>query len=277
VEPSGERSAEPRLVVGCAESRRIGAENVGRMGQVHAVAEAVTRALADAGVGDVQNVHAVLVKGPALAPADVGVLRRRGLAPVSEHLWGQKDNVMSYSNDASALGVAAALGEIALDDLSDDVVRRDWSLYSNVAITSSEVGRLGATVVVLGNHIESASELQVGHSSIRDALDLAGVVGALRSAGLDIDIWPTGEQQGAIVQMFGKFVIPGTRTLRGDRAMLLEESDASHTAKVIGGVLVGAVAGHARVFVSGGEWNSHQGSPGCSPVAAVVRRMPNGL
>ena len=43
---------------------------------------------------------------------------------------------MCYANDGAALGVALALGEVPEAALSDDVVRRDWHLYSAVATTS---------------------------------------------------------------------------------------------------------------------------------------------
>jgi hypothetical protein len=52
---------------------------------------------------------------------------------------------------------------------------------------------------------------------------------------------------------------------------MLDDPEAYRSAKAVGGTLVASVTGDPRVFVSGGEKNSHQGPPGGNPVAAVVR------
>src|SRR5438309_2196706 len=94
-----------------------------------------------------------------------------------------------------------ALGEVPESKLSDEVVRRDWDLYSEVAMTSSGGEKRHGEVVVFGNSEASVSPLRIGHAVTRDFIDAEGVRSALRSAGLrfndglpdeqDLDLlWP---------------------------------------------------------------------------------------
>src|SRR5579864_3342633 len=62
---------EKRLVVGRAGSDPISAEEVGRMGQIHKVADATRQAMADAGLTDPHDVHLVMVKVPGLTTSSI--------------------------------------------------------------------------------------------------------------------------------------------------------------------------------------------------------------
>jgi cyanuric acid amidohydrolase len=182
------------------------------------------------------------------------------------------EGAMCYSNDGSALGVGLALGEIPAHLLADEVVRRDWSLYSSVAATSSGGEKRRAEVLLLANRSPTLSTLRVGHGLLRDAIDVEGVKDALRGAGLDFDCCPTDADRARIVQVFAKYTLPGSELVRGNRITLLDDHDAYHVAKAIGGALVASITGTTTAFVSGGERNSHMGPPGGNPVAAVVRQ-----
>jgi cyanuric acid amidohydrolase len=262
---------EPRLVIGRSWSDSFAPEEIGRMGQIRRVAEAVRAAMADAGLANTSDVKAVLVKGPALSTESVRDAKGRGKTVVSEELSVGRDSVMSYSNDASALGVALALGEVNEAQLSDAVVRREWNLFSSVAMTSCEAGRDRADVVLMGNRKGSLSDLRIGNGITRDLLDLSGIQTALRTAGLEFGELPSHDDQARIVQVFAKLAIPDGDELRG-RYITIQQDDQIHrTAKIIGGVLISCVTGEPMSFVSGGERNTHQGPPGGNPVAAVVR------
>lgn len=266
---------EPKLVVGRSRSKSFAAEDIGRIGQIQCVSEAVRAAMADAGLTNTRDVKAVLVKGPALSPESVRDAIGRGTSVVSEELSTGRDSAMSYSNDASALGVALALGEVDEALLSDSVVRRDWNLYSSVAMTSCEAGRDRADVLLMGNREGSLSDLRIGNGVTRDLLDLSGVQTALRAAGLDFNELPSNDDRARIVQVFAKLAIPDGDDLRG-RYITIQQDDQIHrTAKIIGGVLIACVTGEPMSFVSGGERNTHQGPPGGNPVAAVVRCVSN--
>lgn len=263
-----------RLVAGVAASAPIAAEEIGRMGQIEKVAAAVRHATADAGVTDPKDVHLVMVKAPTLTPASVADAEARGRTVVTRDLGLGEYGAVCFANDASALGVAVALGEVAADAVADEVVRRDWGLYSEVAVTSSGGEKRHAEVLLLANAAGSLSDLRIGHAVMRDLIDADGVKAALRAAGLSFTCCPSSEQRQRIVQVFAKACLPGSDLLRGQRITLLDDHEAFHVAKAVGGELVAAVTGHTAVFVSGGERNSHQGPPGGNPVAVVVRTGP---
>jgi cyanuric acid amidohydrolase len=266
--PSGEK----RLVVGRAGSDAIAPEEVGRMGMMRRVAEATHRAMGDAGLTDPKDVHLVMVKVPGLTVASIRDAESRGRTVVSHDLTFGPEGAGSYANDAAALGVAMALGEVPESKLSDEVVRRDWDLYSEVAMTSSGGEKRHGEVVVFGNSTASVSPLVIGHAVTRDFIDAQGVRDALRSAGLRFkDGLPDESDLGRLVHVFAKSVIPGSDRVRGQRITLLDDADAYQIGKALGGMLVASVTGRTTNYVSGGERNSHQGPPGGNIVAAVVR------
>jgi len=267
-EPAGDK----RLVVGRAGSDAIAPEEVGRMGMMRKVAAATHEAMTDAGITEPKDVHLVMVKVPGLTVASIRDAESRGHTVVSHDLTFGPEGAGSYANDAAALGVAMALGEVPESKLSDDVVRRDWDLYSEVAMTSSGGEKRHGEVVVFGNSSASVSPLVIGHSVTKDFIDAQGVRDALRSAGLQFnDGLPDESDLDRLVHVFAKSVIPGSDVVRGQHITLLDDHNAYQIGKALGGMLVASVTGRTTNYVSGGERNSHQGPPGGNIVAAVVR------
>jgi cyanuric acid amidohydrolase len=168
--------------------------------------------------------------------------------------------------------VAVALGEVERGAVTDDVIRRDWSLFSEVAATSSGGEKRVGEVLLLANSADSASGFRVGHGITADMADTGGVKAALRSAGLAFDCCPSDADRARIAQVFAKFVLPGVDVLRGRHITALDDHEAHHVAKAVGGALVVSVTGEPMSFISGGERNSHMGPPNGNPVAAVVKR-----
>ena len=269
--PDSGQKEDKRLVVGRAGSEPMPPEEVGRMGQIRKVAEATHRAMADAGLTDPRDVHLVMVKVPGLTTASIKDAESRGKTVVSHDLTFGPEGAGVYANDAAALGVAIALGEVKESALSDGVVRRDWSLYSEVAMTSSGGEKRHGEVLVFGNSAGSRSSLRIGHAVTKDFIDAEGVRNALRSAGLSFDALPAEADLSRLVHVFAKSVIPGSDQIRGQRITLLDDVDAYQIGKALGGMLVASVTGRTTNYVSGGERNSHQGPPGGNIVAAVVR------
>jgi cyanuric acid amidohydrolase len=270
--PRQRADQDKRLVVGRAGSEAISPEDVGRMGQIRKVAEATHRAMADAGLTDPKDVHLVMVKVPGLTTASIKDAESRGKTVVSHDLTFGPEGAGAYANDAAALGVAMALGEVPESSLSDDIVRRNWDLYSEVAMTSSGGEKRHGEVVVFGNSTASQSPLRIGHAVTRDFIDAQGVRDALRAAGLHFkDGLPDEGDLKRLVHVFAKSVIPGSDQVRGQRITLLDDADAYQIGKALGGMLVASVTGRTTNYVSGGERNSHQGPPGGNIVAAVVR------
>lgn len=268
VESNAPPAPDGRLVVGLAHSAPIEPHDVGRTGQIDKVADAVREAMRDAQVGDPGMVHAVLVKAPALTEQGITDSERRGHDTVTADLGIGPEGAMCYSNDASALGVASALGEVDRVAVVDDVVRKDFSLYSDVALTSSGGEKTRAEVLVLANGPTGAGSLRVGHSSMRDILDMSAVGRAIHVAGLTADV--TCESD-AVVYLMTKMIMPADPAINGRRITLHDDPVGYHVAKAMGGYLLAATTGETRCFVSGGERNSHQGPPDGNPLAAIVR------
>jgi cyanuric acid amidohydrolase len=263
---------DKKLVVGRAGSDPIAPEEVGRMGQIRKVAEATRRAMADANLTDPHDVHLVMVKVPGLTTGSINDAESRGKTVVSHDLTFGPEGAGVYANDAAALGVAMALGEVAESALSDDVVRRNWDLYSEVAMTSSGGEKRHGEVVLFGNSYSSRSSLRIAHAVTKDFIDAQGVRSALRAAGLRFSGGlPDESDLSRLVHVFAKSVIPGSDRIRGQRITLLDDVDAYQIGKALGGMLIASVTGRTTNYVSGGERNSHQGPPGGNIVAAVVR------
>ena len=269
---SGKAGEEKALVVGRAGSDAIAPEEVGRMGQIRKVAEATKQAMKDAGLTDPKDIHLVMVKVPGLTTASIKNAESRGQSVVSHDLTFGPEGAGVYANDAAALGVALALGEVPESKLSDEVVRRDWDLYSEVAMTSSGGEKRHGEVVLFGNSSSSRSSLRIGHAVTKDFIDAEGVRNALRTAGITFTGGlPDESDLSRLVHVFAKSVIPGSDQIRGQRITLLDDVDAYQIGKALGGMLIASVTGRTTNYVSGGERNSHQGPPGGNIVAAVVR------
>ena len=275
VDEPDRKDGDKRLVVGRAGSEPIAPEEVGRMGMIRKVAAATHEAMKDAGLTDPKDVHLVMVKVPGLSIASIRDTESRGKTVVSHDLTFGPEGAGVYANDGAALGVAMALGEVPESALNDGVVRRNWDLYSEVAMTSSGGEKRHGEVVVFGNSAASVSPLRIGHSVTRDFIDAEGVRSALRSAGLRFDDGlPDEKDLSRLVHVFAKSVIPGSDQVRGHRITLLDDTHAYEIGKALGGMLVASVTGRTTNYVSGGERNSHQGPPGGNIVAAVVRAEP---
>jgi len=263
--------SEGRLAVGVGNSGPIEPSDIGRLGQIRAVARAVRTAMHDGGIARPGDVHFVQVKGPCLTAERIELARRQGRSVVTESTIDS----MMFSNDASALGVALATGEVEESQLADDVVRRDFSLYSSVSSTSAGIEKDSADVVVLGNSAESCSPFRIGHDVMHDLIDVDGVRRALRRAGMEFDRELTPDQQQRVVNVFAKAVIPSSGECRGRRFTMLNDSDIGNTpGPAIVNALIASVVGDTMVYVSGGEVDSHSGPSGGNPVSVIVRVDP---
>ncbi|MCK9897846.1 ring-opening amidohydrolase [Frankia sp. AgB32] len=270
VEPGVEGKS---LVAGWARTPPLAPEDLGRPAQVDAVATAVEAALLDAGSPDPSDVHAVLVKGPAMTEARIRDAHARSRSVITDDPDIDLTASTMYTNDASALGVAVALGEVdRAEAMSERVIRHRWDLFSAVALASSAGEKTGADVLVLGNALDAASDLVVGHDELRSPIDVEGIHRALRRAGLEFDAAPSAAQRGDIVHVLIKMVLPADSVVLGETTALADADDPPAVAKTMAATLAASVTGHTRNYVSGGELDSHQGAPGASPVVAIVRR-----
>ena len=268
-EPVGSAPAhdDKRLVVGIAHTRAFAPEEIGRMSQVNATADAVREAMRDAGIVDAADVHFVQVKCPLLTSAKVNAARRRGAHTATTDSYES----MAFSRGASALGVGLALQEIDVGAVTDASVLHDTALYSARASCSAGIELEGNVVIVLGEATGSASQLRIAHTVMRDAIDAASVRHLLRDAfGLDADR-DAAVIASLLVNLLAKAEAAPEGTVRGARHTMLNDSDINatrHARAAVGGVLA-SVVGRTSLYVSGGA--EHQGPPGGGPVAVILR------
>lgn len=253
-----------RLSIGMAHTRDFLPEELGRAAQIAETAKAVKAAMEDAGITDPADVHFVQIKCPLLTSDRVEAAAARGNKTATASAYGS----MAYSRGASALGVAVALGEIVFDIHDEDVLRR-YDLFSKVASTSSGIELMHNVVIVLGNSASSASEFEIGHAVMSDAIDSAAVMSALSSVGLGIA--PQAKAGRELVNIFAKAEASPNGSVRGFRHTMLEDTDISstrHARAAVGGLIAG-LAGTGAVYVSGGA--EHQGPAGGGPVAVIAK------
>ncbi len=256
---------DPRLSVGYAMSEQILPEDIGRLATVEKVAAGVKVAMARAGIGDPADVHYVQTKTPLLTLETINDAKSRG-----KDVWTEDTlKSMDVSNSTTALGIAVALGEIEMP--RQEQIHNDLSLFSSVASCSSGVELDQAQIVLVGNVRGIGGRYQIGHSVMKDALDVDGVWAAIRSAGLDLPERPhPSDLDGRVVNVFCKCEADPTGRVRDRRNIMLDDSDVHWHRQIkacVGGV-VSSVTGDPAVFVSVAA--VHQGPAGGGPVIAIV-------
>ena len=263
----GRPSGEKRFTVGTAYTRDLLPEEFGT--RVHALvaADGVRAAVEAAGIESVDDVHFVQIKTGALTTERIGDARARGRDVVT----GDTYKSMAYGRAAAALGIGVVTGEVAPAKLHDDVIAHDFSVFSDVASTSSGVELMNCEIIVLGNSSRSTSELVMAHAVMKDAIDAAGVREALRRAGLAVDCELAAGDRDRLVNVFAKCEPDGSGRTRGRRHVMFDDSDINYTRHIRGVVnaVIASVIGDPMCYVSAGA--EHQGPPGGGVVAVLAR------
>jgi barbiturase len=259
---------ESRLAIGAAISEEILPEDIGRPAMIEKLAAGVRAAMRDAGITDARDVHYVQTKTPLLTVDSVADTGRRGKTVACK-----VQESSGIANGTSALGVAVGLGEI--DMPRADQICRDLELYSSVASCSSGVEFSRAQIVLLGNRLGAGGNYRIGHALMADMLDMNGVYGAIRNAGLELPDRPRAEDlNGRLVAMFIKCEPNRNAKLRGRRQVMFNDSDVPyhrHAKAAVGGAVTAAI-GDPAVFISVDAM--HSGPHGSGPVAAIVDLRP---
>jgi len=257
-------ASQARLVIGAAMSAELQPEDIGRPRMVEIVAEGVKAAMKNAGISDPRDVHYVQTKTPLLTIDWVENAKRRGKTVACE-----VHDSMGVSNGTTGLGIAVALGELPMPRAEQ--ICKDLDLYSSVASCSSGVELTRAQIILMGNRAGAGGRYRIGHSVMKDALDLDGIYAAIRNAGLDLPERPRAEDLGGrLVNCFIKSEADHRAKLRGRRQIMLDDSDVHHhrhSKAAVGGVAAAAI-GDPAVFVSVDAM--HQGPHGGGPVIAIV-------
>ena len=252
-EPATAPASSPRLAIGVGLTRAFAPEEIGRAPQIAATSQAVTAAMADAGIASPADVHFVQIKCPLLTKERIEEAARRGASVATDDTY----HSMALSRGASALGVAVALGEVPAAAATEAAICRDWSLFSKVASTSAGVELLRNEVVVLGNAAGWAGDLVIDHDVMTDAIDADAARRVLARLG------------GEVVAVLAK--AEARRPVRSAAGVTPCSTTATSTVRATpapwwAGVLAGVI-GDTMLYVSGGA--EHQGPAGGAPVAII--------
>ena len=141
------KTTEMRIAIGTAMSDVIKPEDIGRLAMVETVAEGVRRAMKDAGITNPKDVHYVQTKTPLLTIDAVQDAHHRG-----ETVACEVHDSMGISNGTTALGIAVALGEIAMPRAEEICRNLDFIRQSLRALRASNsiARRLFCSVIKLG-------------------------------------------------------------------------------------------------------------------------------
>jgi len=261
-------SDDKSLAVSVGFTRDFLPEEMGTLTMVEEVKKVVLELMKEANIESKEDVHFVQIKCPLLTSDRILEAKSRGKSVVVEDTYKS----MGYTRGASALGVALALGEIEEGEVVEEAILNDWSLYSEVASTSAGVELLNCEIIIMGNSHKSVSKYRIGHSVMEDAIDMEGVVEAMRSSGLDIDKLPSEEDRNRIVNVFAKAEASPDGLVRDRRTTMLTDSDINHTrhARAVVNAVIASLVGDPMVYVSGGA--EHQGPAGGGPVAVIIEK-----
>jgi cyanuric acid amidohydrolase len=257
--PSLTRRATKRLCAGIGMTRPLRPDEIGRMAQIEETARAVREIIASMQLDGPEDVHLVQMKGaiPHFTHDEAAAAQRAGRGLTCD---------MVYSRAASALGVALALGEIPHDRLADDVVCRDWSLYSGVASCSAKPGLQRTELLVFGNSAFWDGDLVIEHGILEDILDVNGIHAVAAKLGATGDLLSD-----RLIGAFAKSEADPRGSVRGRRHTMLTDDDISDTrySRCVLSSVLAATLGDTRVYVS--TRAEHHGPLGGGPLAIIAR------
>ncbi|WP_052850147.1 ring-opening amidohydrolase [Streptomyces avicenniae] len=239
------------LALGVGRSRIVRGGEIGSQQHVALAEQAVTDAVADAG----------------LTPDQVA------LAIVKTPLVGHDEPTRVTSAEAKAvgaLGAALALGEVERSRVVSGAFGRDLTLFSrrSMVFSSSEAARV--EVLVLGNRPGAGGDLRIASGLLDDVLDAPGIRRVLAAAGAGLTADGTVADPGRVAALLVKAGHRHDGTLRGARTTVLTShiDPDKHIRTVMSGV-AGSVLGTGRMFISANS--VHQAHDGGGLCVAVVR------
>jgi cyanuric acid amidohydrolase len=259
-------TGKPALAIGTAFSAPVAPEDIGRRAHVESVALAVTKAIEDARIDSLDDVHFVQVKCPC-----VTVARAQAAASAGKTvLTSDSNKSMAFARAAGTFGVALALGELKPDGFSDSSLLSDFSILSSRASISSGVEVESNEVIVLGNSPHWSGPLRIAHRPMGDALDIAAIVNVLADLGISASPQVKAPDTARIAAVLVKCEPDRRGHVRGNRHTMLDDTDINAQRHIRGAVagLVAGVIGDGRIFVSGGA--EHQGPDGGGLIAVIA-------
>ena len=256
-----------RLAIGRAFTSVPRPEEIGTRAQVNMVAEAVQKAMLEAGISDPADVHFVQVKGGCVTTDQAQAALARGAKLASS----DPNKSMAFTRVAGAFGVMQGLGEIAAGAVNEADFFTQTDIWSGRASISSGIEVAENEVVVFGNAVGWSSEFVIAHHTMDDALDINGIYACLD----DLGIAARGDNRVAGMERIACALVKCEPDVcgqvRGQRHTMWQDGDINaqrHIRGAVGGLVAG-VLGDTRIFVSGGA--EHQGPPGGGLIALIAR------
>ncbi|KAH8808718.1 ring-opening amidohydrolase [Xylogone sp. PMI_703] len=244
------------LVATVGHTREFQPHEIGTTVQASEVVSTVTKLLNDSGI-DRGQVHLVLIKCPLLTSAKLEAIQAAGQTAVTKDTYES----MAKSRYASAVGIAAALGELPESQIQDAM--HEENRYSQKASCSSGAELEDCHILIVATASSpSAGNLRARSSCMQDAIDARSI--------LDI-LGQVQRENGEVVQVFAKAEADPRGTIRGKRHTMNTDSDihsTRHARAAVAGLVAGLV-GDTQVYISGGA--EGQGPVGGGSLCVVYR------
>lgn len=243
------------LSAAVGHTRAFAPHEIGTDEQAQQVAATVTRLIEQIGV-TTEQVQLVLIKCPLLTSDKLRTIRSQGKVPVTEDTYES----MARSRYVSAVGIAAALGEIENSDIPKAVEAGDT--WSAKASCSSGAELEDCHILILASTSSSASSLHAVSQPMQDAIDASVIMKLLSKAQ---------ENGGKVVQVLAKAEASPSGEVRGWRHTMNTDSDihsTRHARAAVGGLIAGLV-GDTQIYVSGGA--EGQGPSGGGSLCLIYR------
>ena len=255
-----------RLAVAVGHTRDFAPHEVGRLAMVQETARTVRRLMDELAVADAADVHLVQIKG---AIPVVSAAQQHAAAAAGRPLRCD----MVHSRAASALGVAVATGEVAADQITDECIARDYTLFSSVASCSAKPGLARSEIVLFANVAHYGGDLVMAHGVMQDIIDAEAVRAVLTQLGFDASRQLSPEETERLVGLFAKADADPRGSVRGRRHTMWSDDDISDTrhARAVVSTVLATLTGETAVYVS--TRAEHHGPLGGGPVA-ILARMP---
>jgi cyanuric acid amidohydrolase len=207
-----------------------------------------------------KDVKLVQVKCPLLTSTKIETARAAGQPTICTDTYES----MAKSRYASAIGIAAALGEISTNDISARLQSEDsWSALASCS-SGAELDDNHIFVLASDPAVKMKPRLKAISRPMKDAIDSEAALALLGQVK---------EEGGKVMQIFAKAEADPKGMVRGRRVTMLTDSDihsTRHARAAVGGLLCG-LAGDTQLYVSGGA--EGQGPPGGGSMT-VVYSMP---
>lgn len=249
------RSSSPSgLVAAVGRTREFSPHEIGTNRHADVVASRVVEMSYVANI-EKQNVHLVLIKCPLLTSEKVQTILASCKVPVTTDTYES----MAKSRQASAIGIAAALGEIEGADMEDAMKYGDS--WSNKASCSSGAELEDCHILILASGSERGS-LRATSTFMEDAIDASSILKLLDQVK---------SEKGKVIQTFVKAEADPSGNIRGTRHTMNTDSDihsTRHARAAVGGLIAG-LTGDTEVYVSGGA--EGQGPKGGGSLCIVYR------